>query len=1126
MNSEAYTPLKTPEPWFGGSAFAQDSDSMSLECAAICGSCAIFLAPCVPLAGQDNPVSAAQISQTTSQETALHALVEQYLEAYARKDLDTMMALWSPDAHDMAARRQDAQSFFAFASKITLTHIELHEPLIEGEKAHMLVTFDLSAVNEKTGRPIAWLGGKITRSLECVKQAGLWKIWHDSDAANDLAALLLAAKSEQERSALLSRNVMLVTPLLVENLVDQAQDLRVQGEYARALGVFDFARGIATTISYQQGIARSLDGMGFVEFALGKYTEALQTLRKCLAIAETLDDQSVAGYALGRMTFIDISLGDYPVALEHAQKSLKIFESIGDKSDLGWALFRVGNAYLMEGKSTQALAYYSRSLTLAEQTKDHLICAVLNRIGDVFSGRGDNARALEHFQRSLAISRDRKARLEEAGALEGIAYIYLVQNDFSEALTYYQLAADLARRMAHKQRIANNIAGAGWVYQLQGDSGNALEHFHEALKYYEELGNKPGLADLLYSLAALYSSRKDYEQAVGYFDRSLKLSEAIGDQDRIAQALDGMAEAHYAQRNFEMALDFANRASAIAGNTGDAQILWDSRGIAGQAYRALHKPIEARSAFDEAITVVESLRENVAGGEEQQQNFFKDKLAPYHGMIEVLVAESRFSEALSYAERAKGRTLADVLGNGRVNITKAMTAAERDREEEFQAQLVSLNRQLGVERAATKHDEGRLADLKSGLEKTRLRYSDFRTALYAAHPELRAQRGQIEPISPSDAASLLPDNYTAVLEFLVAEEKTYLFVLTRSTGGNATNPELNVHTIDIKAKELDKQTEEFRKQLSLRDLQFRPSALKLFELLVQPAQSQLSGVTSLLIVPDGPLWNLPFQAVQPRPGHYLLEDYALSYAPSLTILREMARLRLRNKDMPAIKAGQTLLAMGNPVLATATSERAKLTYRDERLAPLPEAAREVEALQSLYGLQQSRVFIGGEAAEDQFKAQAGEFRILHLATHGLLNDANPMYSHLLLSSDGPNLKEDGLLEAWEIMGLDLHADLAVLSACETARGRITSGEGVIGLTWAFFVAGVPTTVVSQWKVESTSTTELMLAFHRARKVAEERGRAPFRTAKALQRAELQLLRNPRFSHPFYWAGFVVVGDPQ
>jgi CHAT domain-containing protein/Flp pilus assembly protein TadD len=1104
-----------------------------MKCVRVCVSCTIFLGLCIPLAGQDNPPTRAQVSQTTSEETALHALVEQYLEAYATKDLDAMMALWSPNAPDMAARRQEAQSFLASAKKFTLTHIELHELLIEGEKAHTLVTFDLKAFDGETGPPMAWpASGKMARSLGCVKQAGFWKIWRDSDAVDDLTFSLVAAKSEQERAALLSRNVMLVNPFLVDNLLIVANNLRIQGEYERALGAFEIARGIATTISDEGGIAQSLDGTGFVEINQGKYAEALQTLRKCLAIAEKLDDQSVTGGALGRMTWVDLALGNYPLAVEHAQKSLRIFESIGRTGDLAWALLRVGSAYSAEGNTTQALAYYSRSLTIAEQKisnfmgKRHLLSSVLSNISRLMIARGDYARALEYLQRILEISRDEKALTDEATALRQIGRVHLLQNDFSDALTYDQLSLDLGRRMGDKDLIARNIAAAGWVYQLQGDSDKALEHFHEALTYYEELGNKPSVASALYSLGAVYASRKEYQEAVAYFDKSLKLSEAIGDQDMLAYALDGMAEAHYAQRNFEMALDFANRASTIAGNTSDAQILGDSRGIAGQAYEALHKPIEARSAFGDAIKVVESTRENVAGGEEQRQNFFKDKLAPYHGMIEVLVAESRLSEALSYAERAKGRTLADVLGNGRVNVTKAMTAAEHELEEQFQAQLVSLNRQLGVERATPKPDEGRLADLTAGLEKVRLQYSDFRTNLYAAHPALRAQRGQIEPISLSDAAKLLPDNRTAVLEFVVADEKSYLFVLTQKPGRNAVDPELGVYTIDIKAKDLGREAEEFRRQLSLRDLQFRSSASRLFDILVRPAQSQLSGITNLLIVPDGPLWNLPFQAVQPRPGHYLLEDYALSYAPSLTILREMVRLRLRNQNMPTVTAGQTLMAMGDPALATSTSQHARLTYRDESLSPLPEAAKEVKTLGRLYGQQQSQVFVGSEATEDRFKAEAPEFRILHLATHGLLNETNPMYSHVLLSSGGQTAKEDGLLEAWEIMNLDLHAELAVLSACETARGRITSGEGVIGLTWAFFVAGVPTTVVSQWKVESSSTSQLMLAFHRNRKVANGQAVSPFHTARALQRAELRLLHDQRYSHPFYWAGFVVVGDPQ
>jgi CHAT domain-containing protein len=159
------------------------------------------------------------------------------------------------------------------------------------------------------------------------------------------------------------------------------------------------------------------------------------------------------------------------------------------------------------------------------------------------------------------------------------------------------------------------------------------------------------------------------------------------------------------------------------------------------------------------------------------------------------------------------------------------------------------------------------------------------------------------------------------------------------------------------------------------------------------------------------------------------------------------------------------------------------------------------------------------AREDRAKAEAGNFKVLHFATHGVLNNAAPMYSHLVLSQGDTN--EDGLLEAWELMQLNLKADLAVLSACETARGRFGAGEGMIGLTWALFVAGVPSTVVSQWKVESAGTRELMLNFHRQL-------RAPVETrvskAEALRQAALKLMKKPETSHPFYWAGFVLVGD--
>ncbi|HEX8294646.1 MAG TPA: CHAT domain-containing protein, partial [Pyrinomonadaceae bacterium] len=221
-------------------------------------------------------------------------------------------------------------------------------------------------------------------------------------------------------------------------------------------------------------------------------------------------------------------------------------------------------------------------------------------------------------------------------------------------------------------------------------------------------------------------------------------------------------------------------------------------------------------------------------------------------------------------------------------------------------------------------------------------------------------------------------------------------------------------------------------------------------------------------------------------------------------------------------APATLLALGNPTTGNEGEGRAASALRGGKLDPLPEAEQEVRALGRLYGASRSKVYTGAEAREDRFKSEAGRAGILHFAAHGLVNNASPMYSHLALAGGGAG--EDGLLEAWELTRLELKADLAVLSACETARGRTAAGEGMIGLSWAMFIAGVPSIVVSQWKVESAGTRELMVNFHRGLITAQGGGRVRQAKSEALRQAALKLMRNPETSHPFYWAGFVLVGE--
>jgi CHAT domain-containing protein len=596
--------------------------------------------------------------------------------------------------------------------------------------------------------------------------------------------------------------------------------------------------------------------------------------------------------------------------------------------------------------------------------------------------------------------------------------------------------------------------------------------------------------------------------------------EAMEEKPNMALVLSSMASAYELQGNHQKAMEFAERASEISRQIGKMFTYQEALTTAGSAALALKQPARARKAFEEAISTIESLREQVAGGEQERGRFFENRVSPYQEMVKLLLSENNPSEALRFAERAKGRVLLDVLRSGRVDISKTMTPGEREREQLLRAALYSLNSQVAREGQRTVPDKALLDSLRARLRQARLDLEGFENSLYSAHPELKVQRGEAAAIRIEEAGAAIPDASTALLEYVVNADRTFLFVLTRSKDGG---PKINLqsYAINVGEKEIARRAESFRQQIAGRDFAFGKDAKELFDLLIGPAAKQLEGAKSLIIVPDRALWNLPFQALRTARDSYVLEDYAVSYAPSVSVLTEMMKTRKLPRNSP--NSSTTLLALGNPSVGEKILQRAKTGLMDESLEPLPEAERQVTELSRIYGVGQSKVYTGSGATEDRLKAEAGVYRVLQLAAHGILNDSNPMYSHIVLSQANER-NEDGLLEAWEMMNLNLKADMVVLSACETARGRIGAGEGVIGMSWALFIAGSPTTVVSQWKVDSASTTELMLEFHRLIKAGMQNPKALMTKSEALRQSALKLMKTADYRHPFYWAGFVVIGD--
>ena len=929
-----------------------------------------------------------------------------------------------------------------------------------------------------------------------------------------------------------------------------------QGDSAKALE--SYQRGLA--LANEAGDVDAKDAAAYLldhianNLRVRDATRALESYRLSLKLAREVGNQDREMRTLYDMGGFYVLRGDYTQALDSYQQELAVAQESEDAEGISAASTEIGNVYFSQGDHERALEFYEKSKALTQGTLNQgFYATILSNIGNVYTAEGNYLKALDNYQQSLKlVAQEPNSKWRMLNFLNNIGYIHEVQGNYPAALEYYQECLKLAVESQNKAGRALALNNIGGIYYLQGDYEKALEFNQQSLKLSQETGDKQEISYAFNYIGDVYYAQGSYSQALEFYRKGLTLKEELGDKPEIAHALARLGEVYYAQEDYAGAAEFAERAAALADSVSSPERLREARTLAGKSYLALKQPERAAAALTDAINIIEDLRRQIAGGEQQQERFLENKVSPYYAMMELLLGRGDDSAALAYAERAKGRVLLDVLRGGRLDIAKAMTKEEREREHTLDGALVSLNTQIYRERLREHPDESRLSDLNARRQKARLDYDLFRTGLYASHPELRVQRGETPPFSADDARSLLPDSKTALLEFVVMEEKTLLFVLTRgeaAAGDGSGRVQLSVYNLNVGRKALAAQVEDFRCRLAARDLGFRNSARQLYELLLGPARQQLRGREVLCVVPDAALWDLPFQALQPSEKSYLIEEHAVFYAPSLSVLREMSKGAERrqaqflsvsesndnaysnNRRSAEAAPGEgtprtrlTLLAFANPTLSKETATRVAALPRDESAGPRPGSATEVGALGGGGGAAQRRIYIGAQAREETVKAEMGKYRVLHFATHGVLDDRNPLYSHLLLSQDANSPAEDGLLEAREIMNLNLRAELAVLSACQTARGRIGAGEGVIGMMWAFFIAGSPTTVVSLWDIESASTTQLMIEFHRQLHAQNTNGAAFASKALALRAASLKILGNARYRHPFYWAGFVMVGD--
>jgi CHAT domain-containing protein/tetratricopeptide (TPR) repeat protein len=1054
-------------------------------------------------------------------QAAIEGTIQTFFTTLASTPAETTTGMWSAQAQDAQAQEQLLRQRLP-AANTPLPPMSFSRPAVGEQQATLRVT--LARSDDAPPDPARVRTHEVF-DVSLIHDDGTWKILRAESAFDRLAAALAKAP-QTERDGLLAAEPGLRTPTLVSALNDLGDRELRREQYAAAGDAFRAAAEVADALHDGKGEARALVNTGRLLLGQFELERARDYLQRGLDASQNGGDDATAALAMTTLGVIAHRQGNLDEAEKLYRASLAMHQRLGDEIGRATNLHNLGLLSSRRGRRSEAMAFYRQSLDIRTAQKDVAGTAgTLNNLGIVHRDQGNYAPALDYFTRSLAVSEAIGRPNDAALTVMNIGGIHWRQGNHAQAQAFYAKALERFEATGNRDGTGRVLISLGALYDEQGDSTRAMVYYQRALGIAEALKDRAGIASLLINMGALHGDRKEDTEAADYYDKGRSLFEELGMSGNVAEALYGLAGIRERQGQYTVALELAERAKALAVESESDETLWEAQFVAARIHRAMNQPAKARAELEQAIALVEDLRKRVAGAQDAQQLYLESRLDPYHLLTELLLEQHLPAEALLVAERAKARALLDVATSGPVDTSTVMTATERQQESTLTDRLVALNNERFKERLRSVQDPSRLQDVAGRLERARLELEAFHTTLYSTHPELRLRRAETPPLSLDEVRTVLPDEKTVVLEYLATEEATFLFVVRRSRPDEpwpetASPVRISSYRVPMADKDLAARIERFRGMLASVDNRYGRSARELYDLLIAPAAGELRRGDRLVIVPDGPLWELPFQVLQTPRSQDLIDRHAMFFAPSLSVLRESMKRRTLHAGTSST-APPTLLAMGNPTLGGESVARVQ-ALMDERLESLPEAERQVRALERIYGSARSDVYVGDQAREERLKAAARSYRVLHVATHGILNDRNPMYSHLVMSQQKGGT-EDGLLEAREIMQMEMTADVAVLSACETARGRVGGGEGMIGLTWALLVAGVPTTVVSQWKVRSDSTAELMIAFHRRLKDQLARPAGQRDIAGALRMAALEIKRDPRYRHPFHWAPFVVVG---
>lgn len=939
-------------------------------------------------------------------------------------------------------------------------------------------------------------------------------------------------------------------------LFNYGRFLRDHGRSKEALPLVQRAVEIFHALGNKQGESSALFTLGDIQLNFNAET-ALVSLRAALKLNQEIGEPSqqigillTIGDALKDQSRFEEARATYEQALMVAKIRVKSREQE--------CLQCLVELFSAQGNEAAAIDFYRQAVADYTAKKDwHNAAVVRSHLAWSLCQQADYPAALREADLARQAHHALREPDNEGNALLTTGTVYRRLGEPAMALRIFQEAQQILKQGSDVRFQFNAQGLISNALRDMGKYEQALAGYRKLLQLRQNFPNRNGEAGDYINIGFTLSMMGKPKASLESFQEALRLSRQFHLQQNEMYCLQGMAEPQFALHDYAGAEDSLHQAQTLAernGLTFYMAEIWHTR---GRIREAQGKPDEAEAAYRQAVALTEQERADLSGYFDLQLAKMESTTYGYHHLMHLLLKRGAIEEAFVVAQQTKARTLRGIVQNGRVSLASRLTPSEKKELEQAYTRTQTLNQKMITESVA--NDVGgkaRFAALKQELDSAERDLSRLETSLLSRYDSARRRTSPLTLSLPALANAL--DDNTALIEYVVMDSRApgmtlpvhqlTAFVAVKQRGKLV----LTAHPLGEDLDTLAAQVKALRLACSDPRKPYRPASHTVYARLMQPFTAAFVGKSRLVICADGFVRDVPFAALskmEHRKGEFLADRFALSYALSAAHWTETRRtvskrstgdasavLVLASPDFgaparfgkrpdlpgqrplweptrPLFEPTRPLFEPARPLSEPARDMTESVLHR--RL-DLPGTRREASAIRRLFP--HSMVLTGHAAQESAFKKQARPFRRIHLASHAFVNDAAPMLSSILLAMPNKGSSEDGYLTARELYGMELNADMVVLSACNTARGAQRTGEGLLGLTWALQAAGVPRLTVSQWSVDDAATAQLMTTFYRELKQGQ-----PFDTA--MQRAEQRVRQSRRkWSHPYYWSPFVCIGS--